>query len=277
MGGEKGGYGSYTLLNIYVLQPCMFTGSQIGVKMRRFVYFQGIIFFLIIILNGCGVPDGQKEFFGQNTVQEEVPIYFFHDTACGNCDGTENFLNIVSEQIAGFRELYPYKLYMYNVFKNDGMEAAERILGGCRLQADQVSYPAVLIHGKLYEGMDEIRENLLEAYLEEAESTAIYFFRTDCQECNDLKLFIDSLPETISINGTEIPFQLVCLDTREGDNREKIRELFTEYNVSEENQKVPFLFLKDTYLAGREEIEKNLILLLEQGHGLGFPCAGLLE
>jgi hypothetical protein len=32
---------------------------------------------------------------------------------------------------------------------------------------------------------------------------------------------------------------------------------------------VPFVFLKDDYLAGKDEIEKNLMSQLEQGEGLG--------
>ena len=60
--------------------------------------------------------------------------------------------------------------------------------------------------------MDEIRNNLLKSYLKEAESIAIYFYRDDCKECNDVKIFMDNLPDTIFINGTEVPFRLIQLN-----------------------------------------------------------------
>lgn len=231
-----------------------------------------MLMILVIALVGCGEGTGRKASFIDTVKEEAVPIYFFHDTACGNCDGTEEFLNVVSEEIAVFGEMYPYKLHIYNVFKKEGMEAAEKFLSKYEHQADQISYPAVLVHGKVYEGMEDIRENLLKAYLDGAESEAIYFYRSDCQECNEVENFIDSLPEKITIKGIEIPFELIQLDSREGDNRTKIQELFEKYGVPEEKQKVPFIFLKDSYMAGKEEIEKNLMLLLEQGHGLALSC-----
>lgn len=243
--------------------------------MRHIWILQGIFIFLIMTVTGCDKDNGQQNFVGQMesleayVTEDVVPIYFFHDTACGNCDGTEEFLKIVTEQIADLRELYPYELHIYNVFKNDGREAAEKIFDENSLKESQIRYPALLIKGELYEGMDEIRNNLLKSYLKEAESIAIYFYRDDCKECNDVKIFMDNLPDTIFINGTEVPFRLIQLNSREGDNGEKIRQLFTEYDVPEEEQMVPFVFLKDDYLAGKDEIEKNLMSQLEQGEGLG--------
>ena len=78
---------------------------------------------------------------------------------------------------------------------------------------------------------------------------------------------MDSLPGTVFTDGKELPFYLTRLNSREGDNGTLIRELFAKYEVPEEEQMVPFVFLTDTWLAGQEEIEANLLDLLEQGHG----------
>ena len=68
--------------------------------------------------------------------------------------------------------------------------------------------------------------------------------------------FWDSFPEE---------FQIAELESRMGDNGTQIRRLFEEYQVPDEDQMVPFVFLKDTYLAGQESIEENLQKMLEGG------------
>lgn len=118
---------------------------------------------------------------------------------------------------------------------------------------------------------EAVEEDLFnELTIEKEESTIVYFYRVDCQECIDVQPFIDNLPSTISANGNEVTLNLIRLNSREGNNGERIRALFDKYNVPSEDQMVPFVFLSDRYLAGQKEIEENLLQLLEQGHGQGF-------
>lgn len=241
--------------------------------MRHFYLLFSIIF--LLLLTGCGSPKEQETPPAQGSLTENeeenmVSIYFFHETACGSCNGTEEFQNLVHDQLYAYYDMYPYRLSMYNVFKSEGKASAEKILEEAGLQINEISWPAALIHGDLYEGMDEISDKLIAAYLKEAESSALYFYRSDCQECIDLKPYMESLPETVSIGGQEIPFRLVSLNSREGDNGDRIRALFEEYGVPDEDQMVPFIFLNHTWLAGQEEIESRLLPLLEQGYGLGM-------
>lgn len=203
----------------------------------------------------------------ETEMPEEFPIWFFHDTACGNCDGTEEFLQIAFNEISGYRELYPYELRMYNVFKSDGYASMQSVIEEHELSLEGITFPAMLINGRIYEGLEQIEASLKQEYVSAVGSSAVYFYRVDCQECIDTEPFMDSLPETIVTEGKELPFYLTRLNSREGDNGTLIRELFAEYEVPEEDQMVPFVFLADTYLAGQEEIEEKLISLLEEGHG----------
>lgn len=227
---------------------------------------RGMLCLLLAAISSCMLTAAAA---GQETeiLPEEFPIWFFHDTACGTCDGTEEFLQIVSEEISAYRELYPYELNMFNVFKSDGYASMQSVLEEQELSPEGIAFPAMLINGKIYEGLDMIEASLKQEYVSAVGSSAVYFYRTDCQECIDTEPFIDSLPETVCVEGTELPFYMTCLNSREGDNGTLIREMFVEYEVSEEDQMVPFVFLADTYLAGKEAIEGQLMELLKQGHG----------
>ena len=116
----------------------------------------------------------------------------------------------------------------------------------------------MVLDGTMYRGMDEIKEQLHKAFLETCGVSAVYFYREDCEECQDMAHFWDSFPEE---------FQIAELESRTGDNGTQIRRLFEEYQVPDEDQMVPFVFLKDTYLAGQESIEGNLQKMLEGGEG----------
>lgn len=50
---------------------------------------------------------------------EALTIYFFHDTACGSCDGTAEFREIISEQLYPYEKARPYRLNVKNVFKSE--------------------------------------------------------------------------------------------------------------------------------------------------------------
>ena len=192
----------------------------------------------------------------ETEAQEAVQILFFHNTACGSCDGTEEFRQAVEEQISYYKEEYPYELQMYNVFQTTGMQEWEKTAAEYDLENEEYIYPVMVLDGIMYKGMNEIKEQLHKAFLEACGVSAVYFYREDCEECQDMASFWDSFPEE---------FQIAELESRMGDNGTQIRRLFEEYQVPDEDQMVPFVFLKDTYLAGQESIEENLQKMLEGG------------
>ena len=80
-------------------------------------------------------------------------------------------------------------------------------------------------------------------------------------------MFWEQLPEKINCDGTEISCKVIKLESRTDTNGEKIRKLFENYKIPEEDQMVPIVFLKEGYLAGKQEIETNLLQFLEEGKG----------
>lgn len=199
-------------------------------------------------------------------MSDTVSIIFFHDTACGTCDGTEDFCKILSEKVGES----PYTLYTYNVFQTGERKAAESALLEYDIKIEDVSFPAMLIHGKLYEGLESIEQNLEREYLKNAAFKVIYYYRDDCEECVKLQPFVESLPQSIVIGNEEVPLSVEACHSRKGDNGDRIRTFFELYQVPEEEQIVPFMVLGDKYLAGAENIQKDLMRMLEQGYGLVF-------
>lgn len=236
--------------------------------MKHYGHYRIILVYLLltILVAGCSHVEEQEK-----AEAETVDFIFFHETGCGSCDGEKEFRDIVSEQISPYKEIRPYTLSFYNMFKSEERKEGAEVLAQYGLDAEKLSYPVMILDGEVYERMDEIRQNIKSAYLNKIGASAIYFYREDCDECNCLKPYMDGLPETVAVDGTEVEFTLIQKNSREGDNGKLIREMFKVYSVPDEDQMVPFVFLRDCYLAGEEEIQEKLLPLLEKGCGLGLP------
>ena len=203
----------------------------------------------------------------QELKNEAVPIYFFHNTACGTCDGTEEFREIIEEQISGYRDMCAYELLEYNVFKTGGKEKWDAMVEEYQLKNDNYIFPTMILGGTMYLGMEEISEHLSSAFLGASGASALYFYREDCLECQDMEAFWEQFPEKIDCEGTEIPCRVIKLESRTDNNGEQIRELFESYQVPEEDQIVPIVFFKEGYLSGKQDIEENLLHSLEESGG----------
>ncbi len=238
----------------------------------------------------------------ENT-EEITPItmYFFHETACGSCNGTAEFNDIYSEQLKDIdKDQYPAQVFTYNTFQTTGREKLEEVAEEWGLDPDDINEPALLINGRVFNGMDAIESNLREQYLAAWEEgpveptvyqkentltedqlfegweanadnqTVVYFYRITCPECNETEPVIEEIPDSIQVNGEETTIDLVKLNSRDGRNGDRIYEFFKAYNVAEEDQMVPIVFFKDSYLAGYDQISAHLTEKLEEGAGLGF-------
>lgn len=236
-----------------------------GIKNLR--YFWVIVFWsLFLVISGCGVSADCK----LEEVEKKVMIYFFHDTACGSCDGTKEFRELVTKQLEPYKQSCPYELFLFNIFKNNERENAAAILSQYDVEIGSLYFPVVMVNGRIYEGMEAIQQNLKAEFLGQTELKALYFYRDDCDECNQLKPYLDSLPDEVAIDGENIPFRLDMLASRSGNNGEILRQFFIKWNVPEEKQMVPFMILGDQYLAGIDDIQENLLSMLEQGYGIGI-------
>lgn len=55
---------------------------------------------LLVLLSGCLSVHEEEAAAVEQKKESETQIYFFHNTVCGSCDGTEEFVQIVDEQIS---------------------------------------------------------------------------------------------------------------------------------------------------------------------------------
>jgi hypothetical protein len=91
----------------------------------------------------------------------------------------------------------------------------------------------------------------------------VYFYRITCEECGKVTPLIDSLPGNIKVEGRALPLDIIRINTRSGNNAERIAAFFERYQVPDEDRMVPIVFLADTYLAGHEAIAAGLVPRLE--------------
>lgn len=225
-------------------------------------YCRTLAYLIAAVWTVCPMAAGAEE-----TEKEAVSIYFFHNTACGTCDGTEEFRALVEEEISGYKDVCPYELLEYNVFQTGGKDEWDAVSEEYDLENESYIFPVMVVDGTMYTGMSEIRAHLYPAFLKAAGVSALYFYRKDCQECLDMEAFWEQFPETYQSGGVEYPCRLLNLESRTDNNGDLIRQLFEKYQVPDEDQMVPIVFLKDRYLAGQQEIEKNLLSSLEESGG----------
>ena len=237
----------------------------------------------------------------ERSKKESLSMYFFHDTACRSCDGTEEFYKVYDEKLKDLeKEAYPCKIFTNNVFQTNGRKKLESMAEEWGLDVSSIEFPVLLVNGRMFCGMEEIEKNIREQYLigiqngfKESESfkrenhlkeedlfqgwetdpshmTVVYCYRYTCPECEETFPFLNELPKEINIDGKKVPVDLIKINSREGRGGDRIRVLFEKYNVPEEKQGVPFVFLRDKYLSGYDEISTQLIPLLEKGEALDF-------
>jgi hypothetical protein len=99
----------------------------------------------------------------------------------------------------------------------------------------------------------------------------VYFYRIVCPYCEEANPVINGLPQTITVNGRQIPLDILRINTRSGNNNERVMAFFDHYQVPDEDRKVPIVFLADAYLAGPEPIGAELLARLSappQAHKL---------
>jgi hypothetical protein len=162
------------------------------------------------------------------------------------------------------------------------------------LDRDLLETPFLVNGGRVFQGCDSIGNNIREAYLTAAEDlyvynrpynprtrktgamlfddypvnpnnvTMVYFYRVTCPECGQTTPVIDALPKTVTINGRERPLDIIRINTRSGNNGERVAAFLETWQVPDEDRMVPIVFFSDSYLAGFDAISEGLTRNLSQ-------------
>lgn len=207
-------------------------------------------------------------------------------------------------QITDVNDEKPYKVSTYNIFKSGVREIYEKRCKELSVNTDEEGVPLVVINDSYISGKTDIEENLKPLYLKEAgisdsadkgnvasennkdnddknlnfdetgkpfyssipkESNLVYFYTSNCADCEKTLEFYKGLEDTYSSEELSIDYKNI-LDPQ---NLELVQTLFAKYEVKSSEQEVPIVFYKDGYLSGADDIKGKLRGELEQGKAKG--------
>jgi len=233
---------------------------------------------------------------------DRIEMFFIYEELCVSCDGTEE-INALARQHLSDTD-YPYVLETINIFETGGMARFE-ILAQELLDvaASSLELPVLIVNGLAFQGMNAIRNNFNEAFLvaghdlfergvvfhpryqrtgdalfdgfyaDPEHITLVYFYRIVCPACIEIEPLLQALPDTVSIDGADVAVDLIRINTRSGNNRERVMAFFDAFDVPNEYRFVPIVFTASGFYTGPEAITALITeSLADADHiGLTFP------
>jgi hypothetical protein len=244
-------------------------------------------------LSGAAVPDAPAPNAAVPEAadpREPVRAYFFYEELCSLCQtDQERFTSILREKLPlAERDQYPNAFYMINAYSTTGRQEYVRVTDDLGLDRSALQFPFLALGGRVFQGYDSIANNIREAYLTAAEDlyvygrpynprlrktgdslfddypvnpdhvTLVYYYRVTCPECAKVTPLIDALPETAPTAAGERPLDIIRINTRSGNNGERIAAFFEAWQVPDGDRVVPIVFFPDSYFAGYEAISGAL-------------------
>jgi thiol-disulfide isomerase/thioredoxin len=218
-----------------------------------------------------------------------MTIYYFYDGLCELCDHTSAFYKAWRENVtAADKSKYPCDLRVIDAYLASGRQTYTEVTDSLGIDRKTLSLPVLIADGKVYTGDEAIAKNLREAFLTTGEDfyvykkpyspatqktgarlfddypvkkgdvTIVYFYRTTCPDCAKVTPFMNALPASVEVDGIAKKLDVIRLNTRSGNNGERINAFFSAYHVPDADRMVPIVFLAAGYLAGPENIRANL-------------------
>ena len=221
---------------------------------------------------------------------EKIDSYFFYEELCQSChEDIERFTSILQEKLPlAERNQYPNNFQILNIFETHGRQEYEQITNDMGIVRELLEVPLLIMGGRIFQGYDSISTNVREAYLTAAEDlyvnkkpynprtrktgdqlfddytanpdnvTLVYFYRIVCPECAQVTPIIDALSDTVIVNGRQRPLDIIRVNTRSGNNGERVSAFFEAWQVPDKDRMVPIIFFSDSYLAGFDAISSGL-------------------
>jgi hypothetical protein len=225
-----------------------------------------------------------------NSGTEKINAYFFFEELCGLCHEDEDeFMSILKEKLPlAEREQYPNDFQLINIFDTSGRQVYTRVTDELGIDRGMLQTPFLVLGGRVFQGYDNISNNIREAYLTAAEDlyvyrrpynpltrktgdklfddysvnpdhvTVVYLYRITCPECAQVTPIINSLQETVLVNGKAQALDIIRINTRSGNNSERVAAFFEAWQVPDKDRMVPIVFFSDSYLAGIDAISSGI-------------------
>jgi len=263
--------------------------------MLRYLILPMLIFTTAIFVACGGSADTQED----SNLPDRIEMFFIYEENCASCDGTEEFFALVNQHISNTS--YPYVIETINIYHTGGdgrfSELSQYLLG---VDSGTLTLPVLIINGLAFQGMNNIRDNFNEAFLTAGHDlftrgvvfnprymrtgpelfadfyanpdniTLVYFYRIVCPACQEVEPLLENLPREVSVDGRYVTVDLVRINTRSGNNRERVLAFFDAYNVPNEYRFVPIIFTATGFYTGPERIAQLLEDYIREISNIGF-------
>lgn len=220
---------------------------------------------------------------------DKVELFFFYVQDCEICNELDKFYDILSTQLPrDVRDTYPHMIYTINTVSAEGRMTYDRVISAMDLNPITLTPPLLIAGGRIFQGHETISNNIQEAFLTAGEDifvngrfynpalrktgkelfddyklksghvSAVYFHRIVCPDCKQVNPLINALPQTVTVEGKPVTLDLIRINTRSGNNSERVIAFFEKYQVPDADRQVPIIFFADGYLSGVEPILSQL-------------------
>ncbi|MBQ7797429.1 MAG: sulfite exporter TauE/SafE family protein [Lachnospiraceae bacterium] len=222
---------------------------------------------------------------------EPIKISYYYEEVCASCDGTKDFFELYNRAISSEdKKLFQAEIATYNVFMDSCRVQYEDVKEKLEIPSG-TSLPVLVIGNQWISGHENMEAQLRDvlmvekdavhdtetatgqvvaetvetietaaeeepsafwaeakAEIEASEKPVVLLFSTNgCDDCDAVKEWFAE--HEASFDGQVLEYNII-----EKECLQELKAVFTQYQVPEENQKVPAVFFGDHYLIGRDEI-----------------------
>ena len=242
--------------------------------MRAHKGIQTIVFFYILAIlflySGCTTEE---------KAGEVLHVQYFYLNLCASCDESEDFLQDFETRTGISRSSPNVDIQTYNTYNQADRKKYEEIM--LEKNVKERSLPVMIVNDEVVFA-SEIETFLasetfllsipdFELIMPHNASKVIFFSQTGCRECEQVEEIINDLPESVILpDGESSIVRVIKISIGNDDGASLFRTYCIAYNVADEYQTVPIVFIGEDSLSGKTEIERAGALLSD-GEGLNTP------
>ncbi len=238
-------------------------------SMRRL--FAAILIALLALMPLCAFSEGGQTDELEAAAAQKPLLLYFYENYCDACKPEEEF----AESFSGLtgRSISEYRCRYYNVRRESDRAAYEQALIDYNVPEDEQYLPMAIVDGVVYAGNSRITSAMPAAFTqnESTDSVIYYLYSPSCESCVQAKEVLDALPKSTTVTrGTyefESNIQIICINIYEQPGAAKA--LFERYDVPEDKQTTPIIFLRDKYLSGADSISRILSFYIGNAEAVG--------
>lgn len=238
-------------------------------SMRRL--FAAILIALLALMPLCAFSEGGQTDELEAAAAQKPLLLYFYENYCDACKPEEEF----AESFSGLtgRNISEYRCRYYNVRRESDRAAYEQALIDYNVPEDEQYLPMAIVDGVVYAGNSRITSAMPAAFTqnESTDSVIYYLYSPSCESCAQAKEVLDALPKSTTVTrGTyefESNIQIIRINIYEQPGAAKA--LFERYDVPEDKQTTPIVFLRDKYLSGADSISRILSFYIGNAEAVG--------